>query len=54
MSILSALANHLWQSTLFAGAMWVLAVALRKNSAAVRYGVWMAASVKFLCRLRCW
>ncbi len=48
MSILSALANHLWQSTLFAGAMWVLAIALRKNSAAVRYGVWMAASVKFL------
>jgi len=27
---------------------WLLTLALRKNRAAVRYGVWMAASVKFL------
>lgn len=45
---LSPLANHLWQSTVFAGAMWVLALVLRQNRAAVRYGLWLAASVKFL------
>jgi uncharacterized protein (TIGR03435 family) len=45
---LSPLANHLWQSTLFAAVAWALTLALRKNRAAVRYGVWLAASVKFL------
>src|SRR5262249_17796337 len=43
-----ALANHIWQSTLWAGVMWALSVALRKNRAAVRYWLWLAASVKFL------
>jgi bla regulator protein BlaR1 len=43
-----ALANHLWQSTLCAAAAWLLTLALRKNRAAVRYGLWLAASVKFL------
>jgi len=38
---------HLWQSTLFAALAWLLAQALRKNRAAVRYWVWMAASLKF-------
>lgn len=45
---LSPLANHLWQSTAFGGAMWVLALTLRRNRAAVRYWLWLAASVKFL------
>src|SRR5690242_4892927 len=45
---LSPLANHLWQSTVFTGAMWVLALVLRPNRAAVRYWLWLAASVKFL------
>src|SRR5215475_6671906 len=45
---LSPLANHLWQSTLFAAAAWLLTLALRKNRAAVRHRVWLAASVKFL------
>jgi bla regulator protein blaR1 len=45
---LSPLANHLWQSTIFAGAMWVLTLALRQNRAAVRYWLWLAASVKIL------
>src|SRR6185312_9961146 len=45
---LSPLANHLWQSTVFACAMWVLALVLRQNRAAVRYWLWLAASVKFL------
>src|SRR5579863_9770246 len=43
-----AMANHLWQATVFAAAAWVLALALRKNRAAVRYWIWLAASVKFL------
>src|SRR5438270_4007844 len=42
------LANHLWQSTLCVGVVWLLALALKKNRAAVRYWLWLAASVKFL------
>ena len=42
------LANHLWQSTLFAIAVWLITLTLRKNSAAVRHRLWLAASVKFL------
>jgi len=45
---LSPIANHLWQSTLFAGAAGLLTLALRKNSARVRHWVWVAASFKFL------
>jgi uncharacterized protein (TIGR03435 family) len=45
---LSPLANHLWQSTLFAIAIWVLTLALRKNRASARYWLWFAASGKFL------
>ena len=46
-SQLQALANHLWQSTLFAAVAGLLTLALRKNRAQTRYGVWLAASVKF-------
>jgi len=45
---LSSVANHLWQSTIFAGAAVLLTLALRKNRAQMRYWVWLAASVKFL------
>jgi len=45
---LSPLADHLWQSTIFAIAAWLLTVALRKNRASVRYWIWFSASVKFL------
>jgi bla regulator protein blaR1 len=45
---LSPLANHLWQSTLCAAAAWLLTLTLRKNRAAVRYSIWLAASAKFL------
>lgn len=48
---LSPLANHLWQSTLSVVAIWLLTVVLRKNQAAVRYWLWLAASVKFLIPL---
>lgn len=41
-------ANHLWQSTLFAAAAGLLTLALRKNPARVRHWVWVIASVKFL------
>lgn len=47
-SYLSPLANHLWQSTIFAGAAYLLTLVLRKNGAAVRYWLWFAASLKFL------
>ncbi len=43
-----AVANHLWQSTAFAAAAWGLTLLLRRNAARVRYGVWLAASLKFL------
>jgi uncharacterized protein (TIGR03435 family) len=42
------LANHLWQSTWFAIAAAVLTVAFRRNRAAMRYALWLAASLKFL------
>lgn len=44
-------ANHLGQSTLFAGVAGLLTLALRQNHARVRHGVWLAASCKFLIPL---
>src|ERR1700691_6391119 len=43
-----AVANHLWQSTVFATAAWLMTRLLRKNRAQIRYGLWLTASVKFL------
>src|SRR5258706_7363914 len=45
---LSAFLNHLWQSFLFAGAIWLLTLTLRSNRASVRYWLWLAASAKFM------
>jgi len=45
------LGNHLWQSTLFAGVVALIALALRKYQARVRYWLWIAASAKFLIPL---
>jgi bla regulator protein blaR1 len=45
---LAPVANHLWQSTLLAAAAGLLCLALGKQRAQVRYGLWLAASVKFL------
>ncbi len=42
------LANHLWQSTLFAAAVAALAWTLRSNRAQTRHALWLAASLKFL------
>ena len=47
-AIALAMANHLWQSTLFAAVAAMLTLAFRKNQARVRYRLWLAASVKFL------
>jgi uncharacterized protein (TIGR03435 family) len=45
---MNPLANHLWQSTLFAAAVALLSLALRGNRARTRYWLWLAASLKFL------
>src|SRR5262245_35105126 len=47
-SLFQPLANHLWQSTLFAAVAGLLTLALRKNRAQTRYWLWLTASVKFL------
>jgi bla regulator protein blaR1 len=44
----AAVANHLWQSSVFGVAAWLTALQLRRNRAHVRHGIWLAASVKFL------
>jgi len=43
-----AVANHLWQSTAFAAAVGLLVVLCRRFGPRVRYGLWLAASAKFL------
>ena len=45
------LADHLWQSTLFAAAVAILCFLLRCQRAAARYSLWLAASLKFLIPL---
>jgi uncharacterized protein (TIGR03435 family) len=43
-----ALGNHLWQSTLCLAVTGLATLVLRRNHAQARYGLWLAASVKFL------
>lgn len=45
---MAALLDHLWQSTLFAGFVLLITLALSNNGARVRFWLWFAASVKFL------
>jgi len=45
---MTALADHLWQSSLFALAAGLLTLALRSNPARIRFWLWFAASLKFL------
>jgi beta-lactamase regulating signal transducer with metallopeptidase domain len=47
-AIAPAMGNHLWQSTLCLVIAGFLTLISRKNPARVRYGLWLAASVKFL------
>src|SRR5215469_17332697 len=42
------LGNHLWQSTVFAGVVWLLTLLLKENRADTRYSLWLIASAKFL------
>lgn len=43
-----SLANHLWQSTVFGGIVWLLTLLLTRNGAQTRYCLWLVASAKFL------
>jgi beta-lactamase regulating signal transducer with metallopeptidase domain len=44
----AALLDHLWQSSLFAAAIALLMPLFRRQSAALRFWLWFAASMKFL------
>jgi beta-lactamase regulating signal transducer with metallopeptidase domain len=46
--MVAAVLDHLWQSTVFALAVGALTLLVRQNGAHVRYGLWLAASLKFL------
>lgn len=46
--MIEAVANHLWQSTLFLLAAGALTLAFRRDRASVRFGIFLAASLKFL------
>ena len=46
--MISMLANHLWQSTVFATVAGLLTLVFRRNRPQARYAIWLAASVKFL------
>ncbi len=50
-AIAPAMANHLWQSTLFAALAALLTLAFKKNQARIRHHLWLAASLKFLVPL---
>src|SRR6478735_3326834 len=45
---MTALLDHLWQSSLFALAVGLLTLAFRNNAARIRFWLWFAASLKFL------
>jgi bla regulator protein BlaR1 len=45
---MSSLIDHLWQSTLFGTAVWLITLTLRANAATARHVLWLIASLKFL------
>jgi bla regulator protein blaR1 len=47
-AIAPAMANHLWQSTVFALVAAILTLAFKRNQARIRHSLWLAASLKFL------
>ena len=49
--LIAPLADHLWQSTAFLGAVAAVCVVLRHCSPRLRYWLWLAASLKFLVPL---
>ena len=46
--MIAMMLNHLWQSSLCAGGAGLIALALHRNGANVRFWLWFAASIKFL------
>ncbi|HEU4595452.1 MAG TPA: M56 family metallopeptidase, partial [Pyrinomonadaceae bacterium] len=44
----TALADHLWQATLFAALVLIATLLLRRGPARVRYALWLVASAKFV------
>ena len=46
--MIALLLNHLWQSSVCAAGAALLALAMRRNGANVRFWLWFAASIKFL------
>jgi beta-lactamase regulating signal transducer with metallopeptidase domain len=46
--MIAAMLDHLWQSTLFAGAAGLVTLLLQRNAARARFWLWFTASVKFL------
>lgn len=46
--MITALIDHLWQSSLFAACAWLVAMQCRKQGAHLRYWIWFTASIKFL------
>ena len=46
--MIAGLLDHIWQSTLFAGAIGLLTLCFRRNGAGLRFWLWFAASLKFL------
>ena len=46
--MLPAIANHLWQSTVFAAVCGLLTLLLNTNHARTRHALWLVASLKFL------
>jgi beta-lactamase regulating signal transducer with metallopeptidase domain len=46
--MISALLDHVWQSTVFAGGIALLTLLFRRNGAAIRFWLWFAASLKFV------
>jgi uncharacterized protein (TIGR03435 family) len=44
----SGVADHLWQSTIFAAAIAASTLVFKRNRSGLRFGLWLAASVKFL------
>ena len=46
--MIELVADHLWQSSLVAAGAALLAQALRRNRAQIRYAVWLIATIKFV------
>lgn len=46
--MIQALLDHLWQSSLCAACIWLLALNFARNKASLRYWLWLTASLKFL------